>query len=320
MTILRPKPLFAGALLAGVLGVGPAWAQSVDEPDEERAPSEDESESPAAVVDRDAARRAYERARELDAEGRTREALPHAWDAYRLFPTGASRYAVGLIYERLGEVDSAARQYRMALGEADPPSESIRAQIEEALARLSAPSDPLPPEPPPAELTAMVAEPPPQEPPVEPPPDPPRDPPPLVEAPPATLGLRFSAVALADARRPTSALGAEARADYRLLPAVSVGLGVGAPALSFALRAHFSPLEGPIRPRAGLFAGWSPIRGEDTQSGGVFAGPTLGASAQPLSTVPLWLVVELGFALDLGRLEDGLAFTLPVGLGVALDI
>jgi tetratricopeptide (TPR) repeat protein len=81
------------------------------------------------------ARELYERGQQFYEEGRYREAIDALDQAYALDPTGTILlYNIGLIYEKLGEIDKAVEYYRRYLEHEVPDDE--RARVEGVIHRL----------------------------------------------------------------------------------------------------------------------------------------------------------------------------------------
>lgn len=270
----------------------------------------------AADANRDRARVLYQQARELDANGRTAEAITLAEEAYRLYPSVGTRYALGLLHERAGDTEAAIDHYRMALAEAEGRSDALDAQIRAGLDRLGGEATPLEPTPIGAQL-----EPPPEEPAHDDEPEPEESPEPTSlappEPPPNPRGLRLRAGALADAARIDRAWAAYAAVGWISDLGLYVELGVSAPHLSVSLEGGIEIGDAIVRPIVAGFVGISPLRAFDgPQDGGLFLGPRVGLALHPLEEIGLSFSFDAALAIDVLRASEGFAYAVPLSLGV----
>ncbi len=298
------------ALLTGL--AAPAAAQP-------EATTEDAEETRDDAAPRDRALALYSAARTLDGQGRTEDAIPLAEEAYRLYPSGGVRFALGALHERLGHRDEAVRHYRMALGEPRAPRPEVARQIAEALTRLGADPTPLEPEPLPgtepeaAEVAATdgAAEAPAED--LEAPAEAQTPPPPPAIA----SGLRLSATVFADLTHVGSAWGAAGAIGWVFDVGAFVELELNGPHFTAVLTGGVEIGDWLVRPIAAAFVAVSPLRTfDDDASAAVLVGPRLGAALHPFDELPLSFALSASLAIDLTRAGEGFVFTVPLALGV----
>ncbi|MGE0790123.1 MAG: tetratricopeptide repeat protein [Sandaracinaceae bacterium] len=286
--------------------------------------AQDTGTSDDEALRRERALALYGTARSLDAEGRTDEALPLAEEAYRLYPSGGTRYAMGLLHERLGHSEEASLHYRMALAEARPPTAEVRAGIAAALERLGAPVSPLDPVPldpepryesestpvtpsalGPAEGGARTD-------PAAPPGGADLD---ADEASPIVDGFRLDVGLVVDLTHAETAWAGYIAAGWHFDIGAFVYLEVDLPSFAAVLNGGFEIGDWVLRPIVGALFGVAPLRTFDTSSEvAVFVGPRLGVALHPFDDAPLAFALTGALAVDLARVDEGFAFTVPLAL------
>ena len=281
--------------------------------------------------DRARARVLYQQARELDANGRTAEAITLAEEAYRLYPSAGTRYALGLLHERAGETEVAIDQYRMALAEPVGQSASLDAQVRAGLARLGGETQPLEPAPVGSQRVEDAGrgeDDPAEGAPLE---DPDGSESAALGAAGASTGpsdagttparpregLRVRGGLLADVTRIDRAWAFSVAAGWISDVGAFVELAVSGPHLAVWLEGGVEIGDAIVRPILSALIGLSPLRAFDgPQDGGLFVGPRVGLALHPFEDLALSFSLDAALAIDVLRANDGFIYAVPVGLGV----
>jgi hypothetical protein len=265
----------------------------------------------------------YRQARALDEEGRTEEALPIAEEAYRVYPSAGTRYALALLHERLSHHELATRHYRMALAEPVGIDADLEASIRAGLERLGSTPEPLTPEPlTPLDPAPSIDEPPPAVPEVSFPTEEelasdlsdPATIEPVVPSRVAT-GVRLRASILADVVRIDRAWGLALAAAIAFDHGFYAELWAIGPHLGIAIEGGIEIGDEIARPIVALFVGFSPMRAFEGSDVALFAGPRVGLALHPFDDPAISLAADAALSVDLGRAGEGFVFSVPVSIG-----